>query len=333
MDNQVSKSGSIQFQYDNQANWLNDLATAIKTNNGEVANIIGNTLLFPPATGTGNVRHWNIGDNISVSCWDSIFTQPFEFISEQTGQYYSICCFFTYEHLPAGEDRSFTVFYDTAPVALSQAINDRNKIKAVWFSVRKTYFDELLHRQANTEERKLFDLQLFSRKTLINKDILVALDEFSHLVNNQKADDLSLKGKIFHLLSLFLDLYTRKNHDKKRYLTDVERLLALNRSMEEKCFEDLMTVPEMAEALHISVTKFKQLFSEVYNNTYLQYHIYHRLLVAQQMLRQPKIRMGEIALKAGYSGVSHFTKAYRKHFGNSPADYHNEYMRLTESIL
>lgn len=315
MENHSEVSKGIQFQYNFDEGWLQEFASSVHTN------VKDHTLMLPAQAGTGNIRHWTTED-IAFTSWDCALATPIAPKSGDLHDCYSICCFYAYEHLPSGEDRSFMVFFGQGTEALRHFRQDGIMMKAVHLLIKKGYFNQFIAPHLPVER------QSFTSKMLANKDIQVASIQFSEEIEKNAGNNLYIQGKIYYFLSLFLDLYIHQKSAKKRYLIQVEQLMVLNKSMEQKCFEDLTSVPEMAEALHISVTKFKQLFAEVYDTSYLQYHIKKRLLAAQELLRQPKIRMGEIALKTGYSGISHFAKAYKKHFGNTPSDYHREYLKL-----
>jgi len=321
MENRTEVSKNTQLQYNFDKRWLVEFAASVHT---EVKN---HTLALPASVGTGTIRHWTVLEDIAFTSWECSLATHVVPEPGDLQDCYSICCFYTYEHLPPGEDRSFAVFFARGTDALRHFRQDGTRTKAVLLLIKKTYFNQFIIPHLNIEQ------QSFTAKVLANKDILVALIRFNEEIEKNAGNNLYVQGKIYHFLSLFLDLYMHQKSSKKRYLTEVEQLMVLNKSMEQKCFEDLISVSEMADALHISVTKFKQLFAEVYDTTYLQYHIKQRLLAAQDMLRQPKIRMGEIALKTGYSGISHFSKAYKKHFGNTPADYHKEYLKLIEETV
>lgn len=315
MENHSEVSKGIQFQYNFDEGWLQAFAASVHTD------VKDHTLILPAQAGTGSIRHWTT-DDIAFTSWDCTLANHIAPELSDLHDCYSISCFYTYEHLPSGKDRSFMVFFGPGAAALRHFRQDGIKTKAVHLLIKKDYFNQFITPHLPVER------QSFTDKTLANKDILVALIQFSEEIEKNTGNNLYIQGKIYYFLSLFLDLYIHQKSAKKRYLTQVEQLMVLNKSMEQKCFEDLISIPEMAEALHISVTKFKQLFAEVYDTSYLQYHIKKRLLAAQELLRQPKIRMGEIALKTGYSGISHFAKAYKKHFGNTPSDYHREYLKL-----
>ncbi|PZF71736.1 helix-turn-helix domain-containing protein [Taibaiella soli] len=325
MDINSKESNPIHLLYAANKNWLKQLANTIQDITKHPLPIPEHALALPTEIGTGKIWHWNSSGDIALTYWDCKFNSNVQVQQDELEDWYSICCFFSYEHVPAREDRSFTVFFDAGQTATEHFMQSRPMIKVMHILIRKSYFVSHIARRLPENQ------QQFSGKMLINKDLLVALTQFVETVDKNQDNKLFIEGKTFHFLSLFLDLYIQKKSSKKRYLTDIEQLMTLNGSMEQKCFEDLMTVSEMADTLHMSVTKFKQLFTEVYDTTYLQYHIHQRLLAAQEMLRQPKVRMGEVALKTGYSGISHFAKAYKKHFGHSPVEYHKEYLKLVEN--
>jgi AraC-like DNA-binding protein len=78
-------------------------------------------------------------------------------------------------------------------------------------------------------------------------------------------------------------------------------------------------IEPIAKAVHMSPTKLKALFKEVYGNTLFGYYQEKQMLLALEMLRQ-KAAAKDVALSLGYENASNFTLAFKKYHGFLPSE-------------
>ena len=77
-----------------------------------------------------------------------------------------------------------------------------------------------------------------------------------------------------------------------------------------------VTCQEVADAVHLSQSRFSHLFREQVGMTFAAYLIYQRILyVYTRMLRGKSIT--EASLEAGFSSSAHFADVNRRVFGTS----------------
>jgi len=82
-----------------------------------------------------------------------------------------------------------------------------------------------------------------------------------------------------------------------------------------------MTISELATLSGQSISSFKRDFQKNYNDSPANYIRIKRLNEAQKLLRISTLSISEICYQVGFNDLSHFSKAFKKHIGISPAEY------------
>jgi transcriptional regulator GlxA family with amidase domain len=86
----------------------------------------------------------------------------------------------------------------------------------------------------------------------------------------------------------------------------------------EESIENPISPSLIAEELGISTRQLERLFGRFLNSTPKHYFMEKRLHRARNLLVQTDQSVTEIAMACGFQSSSHFSKAYRAHFGNAP---------------
>ncbi|WP_127586537.1 AraC family transcriptional regulator [Paenibacillus koleovorans] len=82
-----------------------------------------------------------------------------------------------------------------------------------------------------------------------------------------------------------------------------------------------ITVEDMAKRAHLSRSRFSALFKEKFGYGPYDYLLKLRIQNAQQLLRETKLTMADIAEACGFAGLHHFSKTFKKHTGLPPSVY------------
>ena len=82
-----------------------------------------------------------------------------------------------------------------------------------------------------------------------------------------------------------------------------------------------LRLKDMAGTAFISEYHFVRLFKVSFDITPHQYHLKKRLAHAEQLLLNSSYTIEDIAYKCGFSNISTFSKAFKKHFVISPSQY------------
>ncbi|MDF2937404.1 MAG: response regulator [Paenibacillaceae bacterium] len=82
-----------------------------------------------------------------------------------------------------------------------------------------------------------------------------------------------------------------------------------------------ITLKEVADMVGITPTYFSALFKKITNETFISYRIHRRMEKARELLAVPHMRTVDIAAEVGYDDYPHFTKTFKKIYGQSPSEY------------
>ncbi|KRK33913.1 helix-turn-helix transcriptional regulator [Levilactobacillus parabrevis] len=81
------------------------------------------------------------------------------------------------------------------------------------------------------------------------------------------------------------------------------------------------SVAKIVAARNISQSYALKLFQKYYHESPQQYLIALKLATAKELLCQPKARINAVSAKLAYASPSHFTREFKKHFGQTPRAY------------
>ncbi|WP_409432987.1 GlxA family transcriptional regulator [Litorimonas sp. RW-G-Af-16] len=117
--------------------------------------------------------------------------------------------------------------------------------------------------------------------------------------------------------------FVREPQDNQRmaieYRTGIThpKLLAAIGYMEAHT-ENPISLERLASEIDISVRQLERLFQSQLSTTPARYYLNLRLNRARQFLRRTTMSILEVGFAAGFNSSSHFSQAYKKHFGHSP---------------
>ena len=86
-------------------------------------------------------------------------------------------------------------------------------------------------------------------------------------------------------------------------------------------FDEHYTIDELSERFEISPTVMKKCFKGVYGDSVYSYMKLYRLQVAERLLKESKLTVGEIASQVGYLNPNKFTSAFCTVYGMPPSSY------------
>jgi AraC family transcriptional regulator, arabinose operon regulatory protein len=87
------------------------------------------------------------------------------------------------------------------------------------------------------------------------------------------------------------------------------------------------TLPELAQTFQLSMSRLSHLFKDEIGINVKNYRIDCRLQITAAMLVFTSMPIKEIAYVAGYRHSSSFARAFKTHFGLSPASYRSKLRR------
>ncbi|WP_020618987.1 response regulator transcription factor [Paenibacillus daejeonensis] len=85
-----------------------------------------------------------------------------------------------------------------------------------------------------------------------------------------------------------------------------------------------LTLTDVAEAVYVSPHYLSHLFRERAGMTFLEYVTTLRMEEAKRMLKEPGIKIYEVAEQIGYKSWKHFSRVFKEFTGIGPADYRRD---------
>ena len=101
--------------------------------------------------------------------------------------------------------------------------------------------------------------------------------------------------------------------------SDGVRLVAARRIIDEQWSEKL-TLDRIARSCGLNRTKLSKGFREIYRCSVSEALVERRLAEARRQLLSTDLPVGVIGYRSGYSNNASFTRAFGRHFGQSPTD-------------
>lgn len=90
--------------------------------------------------------------------------------------------------------------------------------------------------------------------------------------------------------------------------------------IDENISKASITNAELAELVGFSEVYFRKLFKKRFGISPIQYVINRRICFAKQLLNG-KYRIAEVAEKAGFNSIYHFSREFKKQTGKSPSEF------------
>ncbi|WP_246218483.1 helix-turn-helix domain-containing protein [Litoribacterium kuwaitense] len=82
-----------------------------------------------------------------------------------------------------------------------------------------------------------------------------------------------------------------------------------------------LSVSDMAQRAHLSISRFNEIFKMQYGTTPYQYLLNMRVSHACELLINTNLTQEKIASYCGFSDIHHFSKVFKKKVGVAPGEY------------
>ncbi len=153
-----------------------------------------------------------------------------------------------------------------------------------------------------------------------------ALKDITYSLLNEEFAELALREKYFKVKVLEILLYVMQEllapTETNAGITNRERILTskTKRILDKAQTSRAFTIQSLARVLDTNETTLKQSFKKVTGISIYQYYLHKQMMLAQQLLNEG-LPVSSVALKVGYSAVTHFSHQFKKYFGTSPGSF------------
>ena len=131
------------------------------------------------------------------------------------------------------------------------------------------------------------------------------------------ADASTVEAMCWELLSIFSGVNLWPGKHRASLPSWVGRAREV---LHDRC-SDSLPITEIARQLGVHPVYFARSFRHVFRCTPGEYRMRCRLRDALALMRKTNLTLSEISLRAGFFDQSHFSTAFRKHFGMAPQAY------------
>jgi AraC-like DNA-binding protein len=80
-------------------------------------------------------------------------------------------------------------------------------------------------------------------------------------------------------------------------------------------------IAELAAQAHMSPTKLKRLFRQVFGNSLFRFYQEHRMREAARLLEGGATSVSDVGYRLGFSNLSHFSRVFKQHTGMNPKSF------------
>lgn len=131
-----------------------------------------------------------------------------------------------------------------------------------------------------------------------------------------------IRVKVLELLLILTELDPAEDPARRTYFpaAQIETIKQLHAFL-VKHFHEHYTIDELSERFQLSSTVMKKCFHSVYGDSVYAYMKKYRLQIAERLLRESTLPIGEIAAQVGYLNPNKFTSAFCTAYGVPPTAY------------
>lgn len=170
----------------------------------------------------------------------------------------------------------------------------KNKPSQKTPSIERVKIDEMIRKYI---ESLLF---YFENPSLINDELVILkVKELMLLLINTDSSD--------QIQNMLKDLFNPIEFDFKKII--------------QTHLYDNLTLDDLALLSNLSISSFKRMFKNVFNESPAHYIKVKRLEKAAELLKITSNRISDICYDCGFNDVSHFSKSFIAHFGLTPSEY------------
>ncbi len=117
-----------------------------------------------------------------------------------------------------------------------------------------------------------------------------------------------------------------QDYEQQRRLFSGESDMTLAMNYLHAHFRDKLSIRNLADMANLSLRQFERRFRENFNLTPQQYLIKLRIQESCDLLMQPDMTVGKIAIDLGFYDQSSFTVQFKKNMSLTPLQYRKQYM-------
>lgn len=150
-----------------------------------------------------------------------------------------------------------------------------------------------------------------------------AFEEILQNELNTFIDKMTFQEQLSRMIRLlFVQMGQSRQSPTKHKLKspDIEALIRTEKLLLAN-LKQAPTIRELASEAAMSETKYKTAFKQLYGRSVYDYYVHYCMETARRWLTENRLSVTAVAQELGYSNISYFSRAFKKHFGQYPSKY------------
>ncbi len=179
-----------------------------------------------------------------------------------------------------------------------------------------------LSQEVMTKEQFKQALSTFLYTLMQKNTALIPIIASYKLSNNDLAAQIKsqphvsqLKQKMEQILLIYMEQLKKQQEKKEEYVVKKAQ------SYMEKHFSEQLLLSDIAAQFHLHPNYFSSLFKKQLDMTVRDYILQLRMKKAKELMKDPSLKLLDIALAVGYEDAAHFNRAFKNVTGISPSKY------------
>lgn len=149
------------------------------------------------------------------------------------------------------------------------------------------------------------------------------LDDADRVEAWSDTDDLRMRIESLTKNKDLLQFFSHEVHRmiRQRHCKGPHQLIRKAIGIIEKNFDQDIQLTTIAEELSMSPVYLSEFFKLQTGVTFRNFLLQVRMAEAIRLLKDPRVKVYEVAYRVGYSKVEHFVKLFKKQYGMTPSEY------------
>ena len=285
----------------------------------------GDNLVFRKEFGEGLFESFKIQEGLYITYIDLLVNENVSLVREpkEVNDGFIMNFFFSTPNFPATiEKKNVFLGYEDQSVLLASACTEAE------YHIQKNSHVKLVHLYLSADwlfENVLEESNVLYKPTKENKPIYLfenidyQFQNLSSLKDNRKK--VHLLSELYKMLTHFFDKIEQRESLETNFVAadDLTALMKIRYEIEFS-IPKMIQNEEMAKKANMSLSKFKNLFKQLFGKSPYQYHLEYKMEKAMVLLKNEKIKVSEVGYSLGYKNLSNFSKAFFKHHQILPSE-------------
>ncbi|MDI3322706.1 helix-turn-helix transcriptional regulator [Pinibacter soli] len=335
---------------DNQ--WLVDMVQDMNAKLPGKIELRDNKVIFPENIATGICSYHQLSERLDLCIFNLTFNTPLwiERTATDDSKYYSMhinCSPSEISHISEGKESKIagpvnsSIFWSASDLSSSFKIEKGQTFQAIIVYMTNEFLmeafgEETAHNSSaesnstrcqqndTTTMRHLIEQKHFMSRSLQTGLGTLKYELMQEILNFDKKDSFSetllIKANILKIIALFIKRVAKKNNrdEGSAKYCDANRILEVKKIIDENAGNEPISLTDLAKNAAMSKTKLKTKFKEIVGTTAYQYYLDVKMEKAKSILEDSPIPICDLAYELGFKSTSHFSQAFKKHYGVTP---------------